>query len=1551
MSISSVVAPTMSAGRPGAGRRTATNAASAIRNTRRLPAGIRNEPRVTRSNEYQMHTSSANAERLTRMRARTLDVRFHPIPENWPTRLELSPIPLSREGPTCHLGEDRGKGNAGEDASRVSSSCSLIPRESLVSPTSTKTRGCRPSSSPMLPATRRRLRREMGFFNLRFAFSSSLSLVRMYFIAYHCKVTPADAINSTLKYCARCRCLAVSITPRQRTVRHNNMVASRFPPEPLTIPRIPNSECTTFFYGHQRPGVHGLTRVAALFAELFPSRRDHFAPPSVNHKRRGILRKRRRFRGRFRDGHHPPSSRLGCNENIGCSVFVFSSRNVALLALIHRSPVKLDAATDPFENKEKEEDQNCCVRVRCVLASDHGERNAASHRLYAPKALLNRPAELHRVLPTSVRYGVDLVYFWPDYYLEYPERRASGGWGGGISAWGIGLPGPTPTPTPKERTRNIPIHYNYQIIPMLARIEGKEPEIRDSHYRNLTSYYIDTAALRESRMGALRENVPHEIRAQVNNYVIENQSLHAAHVILRFPAPVCDAQIDHRFFSFNPILKSEEIPDSVSRVSPSRDTRGKRQRHEQRAFVILIVRTGGIKTTNCNGANFGRDINARNHRRRTNATGVARRNSSTEKRFINDTRQREDERVNQGPSSTRLAVLPSEWLVSAKIGFLRIIRPFSSSGVIGITQTHGKHSIQITGIQAGGNGLNSDDNVAYHRSYFLPASTPRAPPPISRNHLPRLTFSDFGQSRESTRWTDVRAARAILATIHAGVIGDRKASRALTGTAEMLQASLHLRPRTYNSIRSRGNWDVQCLPFANGLPTIARSENAARTQPTSRNNSIVPRFYESLLKPVITAARIPARARARTWARDELRDATSLLAVHYPRPGFFRCKRKMTRPTSSHNIGQAAIRSLGVNVAYILFGIRSLRMRHVYDKSNFRRSTHLVHERDFDRPAPSLLRSLEARELSAAKALDDTTVHVPLSESNSHWNLAFTDDETAASRRIGPASNTVKIRHNRTSRGLPRDEGGRRRVKPAENDAARGTGTRSLCTDHLVTRRRVSILGLYVNSRFRRTIGVLRAPPGSATVRRRTRGLLRPRGLSYQIDAPTKRSRPGLLPASAALAPRSRSGPNRIALNASEREGRDAQTGSDWPAPGTSLRAATLAYKLPDNVDGSSKGWAIAGICPVRSACITIAGRYTRISPRDRNRDRNEISTYGRNFDLLPFDPRADHANTPNVTRPSFWSTTRFQPRAVSEGRFLISYLSNERMNGIPLAVSPARGTSGMRTRGSRNSKDEITLRGIPESVIRTRQLDGNGNVVSLWYPTCCGTRGARLGYSIYSICIHIVPAREFKPTTPGACHPGLLAAGRTAANPKAKGDPRGVAHAPAKPFSLPRGLTYTNHQKLETLFAEGPCEANVNQRETLPQELLADLIVYKLLLCRECRVLIVIDTDECAYQVQDRAHVHRKEIVDGNVYSLSPWVFIIVTRSRKLFHVSAILAGSYRIICAKRYFANTNSLSLRATSAFADAINRPHNRSWSADCHFFGDTPRDPMKKPTEES
>lgn len=53
-------------------------------------------------------------------------------------------------------------------------------------------------------------------------------------------------------------------------------------------------------------------------------------------------------------------------------------------------------------------------------------RSVTPRRLYAPKAFLNRPAELHRVLPTSVRYGVDLVYFWPDYYFVYPESRASG---------------------------------------------------------------------------------------------------------------------------------------------------------------------------------------------------------------------------------------------------------------------------------------------------------------------------------------------------------------------------------------------------------------------------------------------------------------------------------------------------------------------------------------------------------------------------------------------------------------------------------------------------------------------------------------------------------------------------------------------------------------------------------------------------------------------------------------------------------------------------------------------------------------------------------------------------------------------------------------------------------------------------------------------------------------------------------------------------------------------------------------------------------------------
>lgn len=58
----------------------------------------------------------------------------------------------------------------------------------------------------------------------------------------------------------------------------------------------------------------------------------------------------------------------------------------------------------------------------------------------------------------------------------------------------------------RENARNIPIHYNYRIIPMLAHIEGKEPEIRlirgyrasqdSGHYRNLTSYYIDMASAR-----------------------------------------------------------------------------------------------------------------------------------------------------------------------------------------------------------------------------------------------------------------------------------------------------------------------------------------------------------------------------------------------------------------------------------------------------------------------------------------------------------------------------------------------------------------------------------------------------------------------------------------------------------------------------------------------------------------------------------------------------------------------------------------------------------------------------------------------------------------------------------------------------------------------------------------------------------------------------------------------------------------------------------------------------------------------------------------------
>lgn len=92
-------------------------------------------------------------------------------------------------------------------------------------------------------------------------------------------------------------------------------------------------------------------------------------------------------------------------------------------------------------------------------------------------------------------------------------------------------------------------------------------------------------------------------------------------------------------------------------------------------------------------------------------------------------------------------------------------------------------------------------------------------------------------------------------------------------------------------------------------------------------------------------------------------------------------------------------------------------MRNVYNKSNW--STldppgPPTHVRDFDLPAPNLLRSPEARELSAAKALDDTTVHAPLSESNRYWaptwdashrNLAFIRRRVHRRRDISDRSN------------------------------------------------------------------------------------------------------------------------------------------------------------------------------------------------------------------------------------------------------------------------------------------------------------------------------------------------------------------------------------------------------------------------------------------------------------------------------------------------------------------------------------------------------------------
>lgn len=82
---------------------------------------------------------------------------------------------------------------------------------------------------------------------------------------------------------------------------------------------------------------------------------------------------------------------------------------------------------------------------------------------------------------------------------------------------------------------------------------------------------------------------------RVNNYVIGNQSLHAAHVILRFPAPVRGAQMDHR--SFNPILTSEGEAGVRSLLRESREEKAGTQlgslelgtRRIARLIVMTII--------------------------------------------------------------------------------------------------------------------------------------------------------------------------------------------------------------------------------------------------------------------------------------------------------------------------------------------------------------------------------------------------------------------------------------------------------------------------------------------------------------------------------------------------------------------------------------------------------------------------------------------------------------------------------------------------------------------------------------------------------------------------------------------------------------------------------------------------------------------------------------------------------------------------------------------------------------------------------------------------
>jgi len=150
-----------------------------------------------------------------RMRTRTAGCAFPPDSRKLDHQIETVVYPAFAGRADVAFERGKGRRGTGEDASRISSSCSLIPQKPrfadddedtrvppLVSHVTGDATMCNRRSCAtgliwnafevrriFAPAHRdlNRLRREMGFFNLRFAFPSSLSLsfVRVYFDGYH----------------------------------------------------------------------------------------------------------------------------------------------------------------------------------------------------------------------------------------------------------------------------------------------------------------------------------------------------------------------------------------------------------------------------------------------------------------------------------------------------------------------------------------------------------------------------------------------------------------------------------------------------------------------------------------------------------------------------------------------------------------------------------------------------------------------------------------------------------------------------------------------------------------------------------------------------------------------------------------------------------------------------------------------------------------------------------------------------------------------------------------------------------------------------------------------------------------------------------------------------------------------------------------------------------------------------------------------------------------------------------------------------------------------